>query len=806
MKKIVSFVLCIVLAYMPLMSYAFKLETHVWVGQQVINDLEDVDGKLSFNLGDQSVYLNIPSDVRSAILNNKAAFLMGNIGPDAVPDVVVGQTVVHPGVEDKNYLNIGWRTNKWLEYLLNVSKNDPLAKSFAYGYLGHAAADVMAHTYVNQYSGGIFRLLDGETLVEQRHIALESYIAKYTPPLTDRSGLVNNSWRDIISKPAFTDFVRKNLVYDSTIQSEYKKVPTAAHLVAYTEFRNGIDSLAEKGIWRDIDIAVAQIVAAYFGVTLSSEEAGAIVDKMQPVMNTVNGRIPDAIQDANRQFYTEVERFDKRVFKNLSTANEQMKAAEQKLLDKHQSYRQKFFSIESEKRKKIGCPKKYLDPIGYAACKKINEDLDSLIDSLNSSLNRLENELFSLNDNLRTSTVKAQNELSKAVVSAQKIQDSLIDFIQVFGGNVSPIQSYLRFWRGDVDAAMSAYVTAASQMMLNTMKPAIRFGTDGKAEDPFTPIETWFDCYHMQIIGIPNPISGCEFKTNVQALRDSIDKVLLLAEQATSVGSSIGIPGSAELRKLQDETIGKLEQKLKDKVTDKIKSMIPEEIQQILLVLKAEASDQLLNQYFNTAESERAVKGIVMIPDMSDRVKAEMHLTSQNTFDPNQYAVAYNAVVLAKLALLDKVNFDQLAQAAGSNDYGNYFYSGDNLVAQAFASIDGNHQWMPLPPPYPNTFNQYGPVKYTYSAEVCTYALSGCTPGMGFVPWKGDMRDKLFRKLFKGPLSPGIDSPQSINKSVIVGQAYTYQACAARPFPSDISDRTCLVVWLIPVLSGLLLH
>ena len=810
MKKSIVCVLSVFFALAPLTVHAFKLETHVWVGQQVINDLEK-DGKLSFKLGDQSVDLELPADVKSAILNNRAAFLMGNIGPDAVPDVVVGQTVVHPGVEDKNFLNVGWRTNQWLEYLLNVSKNDPFAKAFAYGYLGHAAADVMAHTYVNQYAGGIFRLTDGETLVEQRHIALESYIAKYTPPLTDfKTDPVNNSWRDIIAKPAFTDFVRKNLIYDTRVQTEYKKVPTAAHLVAYTEFRNGIDNLAERGIWHDIDVAVTQIVAAYFDIQLTSEEASTIVNKMQPVMKVVNGKIPDAVQDSNRQFYTEVERFDKKVFKNLSTANTKMKTAEQNLLAKNQSYRNKLTESLLHPLcadKKICAVAEVCAPLIGCSCPggvKITVpgtgQLCAFAKSLSDAVNVAEREVIASNDNLRTSTADAQQEFSKATVSAQKINESLIDFAQVFGGNVSPIQSYLRFWRDDIDTAMSAYVTAASLTMLNSMKPQINFGADGQPVGEFDPLKAWFDCYHMRIIGLPSPISGCEFKTNVQALKESIDKVLLLSQQATSVGSSIGIPGPLELKKLQEEYIQQLEQKLKDKVAEKIEAILPEDFKLILALFKADANDAWLNTYFSKAESALSVKGLVMIPDMATRVKADMYVVG-GLFDAQQFAAAYNAVVLAKLALLDKVAFDQLAQAAGSTDYSNNFTYGDNLVAQAFASIDGNHQWMSVPPPYPNSFNIYRPVEYTYSSAVCKSVA--CVIDTGFVPWKGDMRDKLFRKLFKGPMSPGIDSPQVIGKSVITS-GYPYQPCSANPFPSDINDKSCLLAWLVPVLSILL--
>jgi hypothetical protein len=107
--------------------------------------------------------------------------VVGNIGPDALPDIVAGQTLVHPGLAS------GRKTNDWLRFLLTKSRGNALGTVFTYGYLGHAAAEVFAHTYVNQYAGDVFELAD-EQLVEQRHVALESFIARFDAPLQDGSG------------------------------------------------------------------------------------------------------------------------------------------------------------------------------------------------------------------------------------------------------------------------------------------------------------------------------------------------------------------------------------------------------------------------------------------------------------------------------------------------------------------------------------------------------------------------------------------------------------------------------------------
>ena len=103
------------------------------------------------------------------------------MGPDAYPDILVGQTIVHPGFVS------GWKTDDWLKHVLQDAQSAPNDSrlALAYGYLSHAAVDIWAHTYINEYAGDVFLLPDGETTVERRHVLLESLISKATPPLRD---------------------------------------------------------------------------------------------------------------------------------------------------------------------------------------------------------------------------------------------------------------------------------------------------------------------------------------------------------------------------------------------------------------------------------------------------------------------------------------------------------------------------------------------------------------------------------------------------------------------------------------------
>src|SRR6266566_9826618 len=127
----------------PATSYAFKPDTHVWIGQQVLNDVIP-DGRVT--IGGREYPVAEP--VWRALTSFPSQYRMGNIGPDAFPDIMAGQMSVHPGNRDSNGgVMTGdnpkpWRADDWFRWLLSSHENDAERMAFAYGYLGHAAGDI----------------------------------------------------------------------------------------------------------------------------------------------------------------------------------------------------------------------------------------------------------------------------------------------------------------------------------------------------------------------------------------------------------------------------------------------------------------------------------------------------------------------------------------------------------------------------------------------------------------------------------------------------------------------------------------
>ena len=116
---------------------AFGLKTHLWIAQQVLDDLAR-DCKITL----RSKRVAIEPALCESLRRNRGAYLAGAIGPDTFPDLRVGQGAVHPGVPGS------WQTSDWLRHLYHDAP-DGAQLAFAAGYLAHANGDVFAHTPSN---------------------------------------------------------------------------------------------------------------------------------------------------------------------------------------------------------------------------------------------------------------------------------------------------------------------------------------------------------------------------------------------------------------------------------------------------------------------------------------------------------------------------------------------------------------------------------------------------------------------------------------------------------------------------------
>ena len=162
-----------------------KSKTHIYMANMILKEIKDTGAVSIESFGKYEV----PSDIISAITKYPKAFRAGAVGPDFFPDMIVGQTVIHPS-----------DSGKWLDRmeaeLLSMSPNDPdreEAYAFYLGFHMHYAGDMYGHDYVNDWAKGSFPdMMDAVKDIElakiiMRHILVESYMDEKVPSSEDLS-------------------------------------------------------------------------------------------------------------------------------------------------------------------------------------------------------------------------------------------------------------------------------------------------------------------------------------------------------------------------------------------------------------------------------------------------------------------------------------------------------------------------------------------------------------------------------------------------------------------------------------------
>jgi hypothetical protein len=158
---------------------------HNYLAKQALDDALD-DGKITIPkvnydrgeiVGTLGTY-QVDPVILAALRANSAQYRAGVIGPDAYPDILTGQQAIHPG---EDFSRVAGGSNTWLQHLWNRStaSNQPAITAFTIGYLTHAAGDMFAHTFVNNFAGGSFEIKPPKGPANAiKHFVVEGYIGK----------------------------------------------------------------------------------------------------------------------------------------------------------------------------------------------------------------------------------------------------------------------------------------------------------------------------------------------------------------------------------------------------------------------------------------------------------------------------------------------------------------------------------------------------------------------------------------------------------------------------------------------------
>ncbi len=186
---LVSFITVLLLnLILPTYALAWKITTHIYLADIVLEDALD-DGKVTiYRVNYESGEIigiigeyNVDPNILAALRSNAAQYRAGTLGPDAYPDLVTGQGIIHPGPD---LTGIEEGTDAWLRHLWDQSNSDNYkannaVKAFTVGFLTHAAGDMYAHTFVNNFTGGAFTIDPVENGI--KHFLLEGYIDNRLP-------------------------------------------------------------------------------------------------------------------------------------------------------------------------------------------------------------------------------------------------------------------------------------------------------------------------------------------------------------------------------------------------------------------------------------------------------------------------------------------------------------------------------------------------------------------------------------------------------------------------------------------------
>ncbi|WP_194866912.1 zinc dependent phospholipase C family protein [Pseudoalteromonas sp. PPB1] len=729
------------------MVAAFELKTHMYVGKEVINDLRD--HKVSIPpYGDFAVN----KDLASAILANQNLYLLGTNGPDVLPDFIGGQVTVHAGT--------GWNSNQWLTYL--STKPDGISSSewsaFYSGYLSHAASDVFAHTYVNSYAGDAFDLGDSDAFaVEIRHKLLEMYISKYQPYSLQASSVLNVSSNQIKA-------IKEKLLDNDGVSAQYKKSTFSKHLQSMKAFE---DEAAEQAkplgiLKRTLEswINISKQRQKYYNDLIAAyEKGGAEREEQQRNIS----RLEEEIKELNRgnignYVVCELLPFSPSAFcpsfddpfRNCKDADEYRKEQERKGL---------CLWSDDHARRIVDELKKKEDELA-----RLKSELKSIWDS-NPELKK-------------TAKALGIKELSKneAVQALALVTTALALGYELDVKAIALDAAYSQFFKYSVEKAGEAYISAN----ISTAKLI----ADGKNYTVSAkPITEWLACYGPIYTG--DPIGTvtphmCEAAKKLKNLQSQLSESLKdLAKDHNGLASIY-----SQYNQIKKD-INALSERIGKHV---VKEILNDDQEKMLRWISNPPSDDVINNAF---KMDGLNKKLLLIPDVSERIKGDMHLKN-GKFSPQEFAPVYNAIQLSKLALLGKGELNRLARKAGVDIR---HVPNSNIMLGWIASLDGNHAWMERSPKLPR---QHGheDQKRDYERQ---YSVRP------FYFWGAEAaREQIFLRIFKGPLAPGLVAADTIGESNILPDYYKIRNCHESAFQLDQTHfERCLPIaaWLIPILS-----
>ncbi|RZJ16838.1 MAG: hypothetical protein EON91_11625 [Brevundimonas sp.] len=205
---------------------AWKPNSHVYFATIAMQDA--LDGKVRIYRTDYATGRVLQSfgdfevnpDILAALQSKPQQYLAGVVGPDAYPDLLTGQQIIHtsgshslPADPSRLEPSSARGSDAWLTYLwrkayrpltpteqriqdalgnmpggMGFRRDSAAVRAFVAGYLTHAAGDMFMHTFVNHYAGGDFSFAP-DPRNAAKHVVLEGYVGQKTNRTVSRTSI-----------------------------------------------------------------------------------------------------------------------------------------------------------------------------------------------------------------------------------------------------------------------------------------------------------------------------------------------------------------------------------------------------------------------------------------------------------------------------------------------------------------------------------------------------------------------------------------------------------------------------------------
>lgn len=830
MKRLFGLALALITLFSSTPSRAYGLRTHLWIAQQIINDLQR-DCEVTVG----GVGVVIPERVCLAIRRAPQAFLAGSLGPDAYPDLITGQVTAHPGIPGD------WRTSNWIAHMLRSASSEQEA-AFSAGYAVHAASDTFAHSYVNAYAGDIFSLGD-ERAVELRHFILEKYIDHRLPV----------GGPDPMSMRVPADYLRDQLVYNRDAARNAGRSGIALHIPAMNVVWETVNELEDKAeALEDVAAdALSTILATYADLTarLATGDAQLVIARenfrlheqrlaLQKAALDEAKRVLDAAIDAARRNQELILQSERRA----QLARAAIREAESALNTANNLYSDLQRNLVGLQHEIADIPRRIMDRVCSEYCNdcewwdvgchvvcntvcRLVEIANPVWERLNDQIAGVRRRIIDTEQNIRNQTARIAartaevavalqakleaEALSAALNIAQATAQAVYDPIKaafdaeealfrtarelverlrqeieslreqiVNATNIREairelidrsniISGYFNNWRNGLERAGSAYIETA-------LVASQRLATDqGGAMSAYLE---WVRCHGSAYTPVPYQVG--EFSCQVEEFYDNAKR-----EVDALIERILPEPVARLYRDYTD-----LKSLLKERLKDELETaalafarlIAPDGSTADLIDVMARpenATPGRLNQVFGEVGDANG-KALLTFENMAAGVDRDLGLTN-GRLDPRRFAPLAHPLTMSKLALLDQPELRRLTWRLGGNpaelqlgqDHPRY-----TILQDTLRSIDGNHQWQPFGLPYARSDGEEQPVNpderhFGYGPG------DGAEPGFPFFV-NPRLRATVFSRLF-----PNGISGQASSRPELQWPIYPFPECRANPFP-----------------------